>query len=231
MALVRPALSDGHLLLRAPGMADLSLAITGAATPTQVRLWGSALAALDVGDPAARWFTEFLQPGSASAFRLVRFDPAARHLSSLRWTGGIEAPNEFNDGFPVLVISAAALDGLNQRLARSGHAAVGMERFRPNIVLGGLDAHDEDHLGALTIDADGGAVQLALCKPCPRCPIPNVDPATGESHPAVGDALASYRRDDRVGGAVTFGMNAVITAGAGSLLRVGQAVRANYRFD
>jgi hypothetical protein len=40
----------------------------------------------------------------------------------LKWTGGIEAPNQFSDGFPVLVTSEASLDGLNERLAAAGHA-------------------------------------------------------------------------------------------------------------
>jgi len=31
-------------------------------------------------------------------------------------------------------------------------------------------------------------------------------------------------------GGVTFGMNAVVVAGVGRRLRVGQAVRSNYRF-
>jgi uncharacterized protein YcbX len=33
-----------------------------------------------------------------------------------------------------------------------GHAPVGMERFRPNVVLAGVEAHDEDRL-ELQIDA------------------------------------------------------------------------------
>ena len=47
----------------------------------------------------------------------------------------------------------------------------------------------------------------------------------------MGDTLRGYRSDARVGGAITFGMNAVVVSGIDHLLRVGQAVRANYVFE
>jgi uncharacterized protein YcbX len=124
------------------------------------------------------------------------------------------------------------MDDLNARLAAQGHPAVGMARFRPNLVLGGLLPHDEDHLGPLECLSEEGAVLagLQLVKPCARCPIPNIDPATAESHPGVGDALQGYRQDARLDGAITFGMNAIVTHGAGAVLRVGQVVQADYAF-
>ena len=41
---------------------------------------------------------------------------------------------------------------------------------------------------------------------------------------------ALHGADARVGGAGTFGMNAIVVAGVDQMLRVGQAVRANYVF-
>jgi uncharacterized protein YcbX len=107
---------------------------------------------------------------------------------------------------------------------------VGIERFRPNIVLAGLEANDEDRLDELRIDA-GEEVQLRMVKPCSRCPIPNIDPATGVSSPQVSDTLQAYRANPLVGGAVTFGMNAIVLQGFDQTLRVGQAVTADWRFD
>jgi uncharacterized protein YcbX len=68
-------------------------------------------------------------------------------------------------------------------------------------------------------------------KPCARCPIPNVDPATALSSPEVGDALQGYRQDARLNGAVTFGMNAIVLAGAELVLRTGQPCRPTTVFD
>jgi uncharacterized protein YcbX len=207
-------------------MLALHLQVDAVEGPARVRVWGDEVPAWDMGDLAAQWFTDFLgQP-----LRLVRFEPEHRRLSDLRWTGGIEAPNQFSDGFPVLVAGEAALAQLNERLARGGAAPVGIERFRPNIVLSGGEPHDEDRIDELAIAADG-PVRLRLVKPCARCPIPNIDPATAVSHPAVGDALQGYRADPRLGGAITFGMNAIVLEGDGQVLRVGQAVTGRWRFD
>ena len=99
------------------------------------------------------------------------------------------------------------------------------------IVLEGLDAQDEDRLDLVRIAADEGEVLLRPVKPCPRCPIPNIDPVTAESDPVVTDTLQGYRRNDLVGGAVTFGMNAIVLDGIDRTLRVGQTVRAAWKFD
>lgn len=227
MALVKPQLKLTEVILRAPGMLALHLAIDTVEEPVRVRVWDDEVPAFDMGDIAAQWFTDFL----GRKLRLVRFDPEHRRLSNQKWTQGAEAPNQFSDGYPLLVASAASLDQLNGKLAAAGHAPVGMERFRPNLVLEGIEAHDEDRLDLIRIATDDGEVQLRPVKPCPRCPIPNVDPATAEVDPIVTDTLQGYRRNDIVGGAVTFGMNLIIVAGEDATLRVGQPVTANYKFD
>ena len=227
MALIKPQFKLSEVVLRAPGMLALHLALDKVEKPTRARVWDDEVAAFDMGDLAAQWFTDFL----GVPCRLVRFDPEHRRLSSKKWTGEDEALNQFSDGFPVLVLSQASVDGLNERLAKAGEAAVCVERFRPNIVLEGLDAHDEDRLDMFHIATDSGHVQLRPVKPCPRCPMPNIDPQTAEVSPVVGDTLQGYRRDDRVGGAVTFGMNLIVLAGDGQTLKVGQQVTAGWRFD
>jgi len=223
MALIQPTLKHLEVVLRAPGMLALHLAIDGVEEPVRVKVWQDEVAAYDMGDLAAQWFSDFLgQP-----LRLVRFDPEQKRLSNKKWTGDIDAEVAFNDGFSILVISEASLAELNQKLK----VPVTMARFRPNLVLSGLDAHGEDHLDEIRIDTPEGPVRLKLVKPCPRCPIPNVDPLTGEPGLEPGDTLSTYRADARVDGAITFGMNAVIVEGIECGLRVGQTGSATYRFD
>lgn len=165
----------------------------------------------------------------------MRFDPAHLRLSSKKWTGDLDAHTQFADGFAVLVTSEASIDDLNERLVAKGHEAVGVERFRPNVVLGGVDAHDEDRIDGVHIAVGQGdeadTAELRHVKPCARCPIPNIDPATAQSSPAVSDTLSTYRSDKRLDGAITFGMNAVVARGAGQVLRVGQRFGAHYCFD
>jgi uncharacterized protein YcbX len=237
LALVKPKLGMDEMVLRAPGMLALHLQIDAAEQPVQAKVWKDVVKAYDMGDLAAQWFTDYLslsangQPsGTPKKYRLVRFDPDHKRLSSLKWTDGVEAPNQFADGFPVLVVSAASLEGLNAKLVAAGQAAVGIERFRPNIVLAGLEAHDEDRIDAMHITTDEGEALLRPVKPCPRCPIPNIDPVTAISSPEVSDMLQSYRQDARVDGAVTFGMNSIVITGADTVLRVGQPVGGDFVF-
>lgn len=236
MALVRTTLKHTELVLRAPGMLALHLALDAVEAPRQVTVWNDTVAAYDMGDLAAQWFSDFLgAPGHASGdvkfpLRLARFDPEQKRLSSKQWSGDIDAENAFSDGFPLLVVSQASLDELNGRLAREGVAAMTMARFRPNLVLDGLDAHGEDFLDEIRFDTPEGPVRLRLVKPCPRCPIPNVDPETGAPGHEPGDTLSTYRADARLDGKITFGMNAVIVEGIECGLRSGVAGSASIRF-
>lgn len=236
LALVQPDLRAGgsELRLRAPGMLALHLSVDVVEAPVRVRVWNDEVPAFDMGDLPAQWFSDYLAQDSGQAgrkYRLVRFDPEHERLSSMKWTGGVKALNQFSDGYPVLLLSQSAIDDLNVRLQAAGHPVVDARRFRPNILVEGLDAHDEDRVGPIHVLTDGAAVELTPVKPCPRCPMPNIDPDTAQSHPGVGDAMQAYRQDPRVDGAITFGMNVIVTAGAGQVLRVGQVVRAEYRFD
>ena len=236
MALIQPQLKTYDMVLRAPGMLALHVKLDEVEAPVRVRVWEDEVAAYDMGPIAAQWFTDFLgQPA-----RLVRFDPDHTRLSDLQWTAGIHATNQFSDGFPLLLISQASLAGLNYKLEAAGSPPVNMLRFRPNIVMDdpvnaapgeALAAHDEDRLQDLLIATEQGAVQLKAVKPCPRCPIANVDPVTASVSPEVNDQLQGYRKNDRLGGAPTFGMNLIVIHGDDYLLRIGQTVTASYRFD
>ena len=215
MALIQPKLKQYELVLRAPGMLSLHIALDSVEKACQVKVWDDTCAAFDMGDVAAQWFTDFLMQErprglAPMKLRLVRFDPDFKRQSSMKWTQGQQALNQFSDGYPLLVASEASLAELNARLSRGGHETVGIERFRPNIVLAGLQAHDEDRTAALNISGASSGFTLKLVKPCPRCPIPEVNPATGEINPEVSQILRSYRQDSRVGGAITFGMNAIV---------------------
>jgi uncharacterized protein len=232
MALIQPQIKHYEMVLRAPGMLALHIKLDEVEAPVRVRVWGDDVAAFDMGKVAAQWFTDFL----GTTARLVRFDPDHKRVSSKKWTGEVEALNQFSDGFPVLVISEASLEHFNAKLVAAGQAAVSMSRFRPNIVLasapGGeaLSPHDEDRLDLLHVATEQGTAQIKPVKPCPRCPIPNVDPLTATSSPEVGDMLQTYRADARVDGAITFGMNAIALTGVDHQLKLGQRVSANYCF-
>ncbi len=232
MVLIRPKLKQLEMVLRAPGMLALHIAFDRVEKPVRAKVWKDEVAAYDMGDIAAQWFSDFLSaPGKPQVLRMVRFDPEHKRLSNMAWTDGVEAPNQFSDGFPLLVASEASLAELNDKLVAADHGAVTMARFRPNIVLAGIEAQDEDRVETMHIATAEGEARVQPAKPCTRCPIPDIDPATATSTPEVGNMLRTYRANPKVDGAITFGMNCIVTAGVEHLLKVGQTVGANYRFE
>ena len=243
LALVQCTLKSSELVLRAPGMLALHLRLDTVEKATDAQVWNDRVKAYDMGDLAGQWFTDYLlsaaSEGAAAGtgarapgagLRLVRFDPEHQRACDPQWTGALQAQTAFADAYPLLVVNTASLQDLNRRLAAAGAAPVDMQRFRPNLVLDGLPAFDEDHTLELFMQTPEGEVELRLVKPCTRCSVPNIDPATAQSSPEVGDTLAAYRADPRVGGAVTFGMNAIVVRGFEHTLQAGQAVRGRIGF-
>jgi len=203
--------------MKAPGMLALDVPLASEGDVVQVRVWNDTVSAVTQDPLIDTWLGNFL----GRPARLMRFDPEHRRLAAARFTGKQEAPYKFADAFPLLVTTQASLDDLNARLARRGHPAVTMQRFRPNIVLDGIEAFEEDYVDELRV---GGAT-LRVVKPCARCTVPGVDPATGTHDPLVSDVLAEYRRstNEQLPG-VMFGANAIVTDAAGVALRTGMDV-------
>ena len=216
MALIETALTSDTLRLTAPGQSDaLELSLAGRDRPRcRVRVWRDDCAALDEGAAAAGWLSAFL----GKAVRLVRFDPAHRRLSDPQWTHGMDAENHFSDGYPLLVIGEESLEDLNRRL----DVALPMDRFRPNIVIRGLGPHGEDVANVLR----GDGFEIRLVKPCERCSITTTDQTTAAVGKEPLRTLATYRRDAVLNG-VTFGMNGIVTAHAGTLLALGMRLTAS----
>ena len=231
MVLIQPELLATDMRLTAPGMPALHVPYEvdpaqSAQGGSPIRVWKDTVSALDMGDVIAAWFTQFLE----TPCRLKRFDPNFRRIVDPKWTAGTESITQFADGFPVLVTSTASIEDLNQRLEAKGDAPVDARRFRPNIVIDGVESHDEDRIESLFIDAGAEAVQLNLVKPCSRCPMPDVNPDNAVVGTQVNGALRNYRSDPRVGGALTFGMNAITFRGEGAVLRVGMAIGGDLSF-
>jgi len=227
MALVQPALDETALFLNAPEMPTLrvSLRRTDASAPaTPIQIWQSDTLGLDEGDTAAHWFSDYL----GFKCRLYRVHPEARRLTNRQYvelwrSRHPEATNfptnhafGFADGFPILFTNQASLEDLNRRLAVRGHQPVEMNRFRPNIVIQGLEPYEEDFLSSVRI----GTMTLAMVKRCIRCQMPNVNPGTGEVGSEPMTTLGSYRS---FGPKILFGVNAVVFGTqADSVVSVGE---------
>jgi hypothetical protein len=238
MALIKVELGEEHLVLRAPGMNELRTPLDAAqldaSRKVETSVWSDAAYGLDTGEASAAWFSEFLGVPA----RLLRFNPEHERTVDPDYTGSVGgATTFFADGFPLLVVGQASLDDLNARLNNKGAPAIPIDRFRPNVVLTGLDAYEEDYVETLSVAGATDAqphVQLQLVKLCARCPMPTIDQAKGAPDPdwpnEPTDTMSLYRAKPQRDGALTFGNNALVASGAGAWLRVGQAVEAELGF-
>jgi uncharacterized protein YcbX len=192
MSQIHCAFDSNQLTLRATGRPDLKLPRALAeGSRTQVDVWRDTCDAV-VHDEASAWLSTVLDRD----VRLVYMPDDVR-----RSHGDGDGLVSFADGYPYLLTTEASLADLNARLAEP----VTMDRFRPNVVVDGLEAFAEDGWTTITI----GSVQFRVTKPCDRCVLTTVDPQTGIKGKEPLRTLSTYRKLDA---GVCFGMNLVATS-------------------
>jgi len=172
-----------------------------------VRCWRDLCEAVDEGDEAAAWLGELL----GAPVRLVRMADGFRRRVDPAYAPA-EAITAFSDGFPLLLIGEASLAELNRRLGEP----LGMDRFRPNLVVEGAPPHAEDGWRRLRV----GGIELEGVKPCSRCVVTTVDQRSGARGAEPLATLARYRRRRDADGklVVEFGQN-LVHRGVGSIRR------------
>ena len=201
--------ADGSLHLDAPGSSGIRVAIPDAYGERIARRgWNMPVSPGLAKETANAWLSTFV---GAPALLLYMDAECVRAVDAKYAAPGDEV--SLADDFPLLLISQAALDLLNAKLAKP----VSMLRFRPNLVVAGTDAHAEDGWKRIRV----GEVEFDVVKPCVRCVFTTVDFERGERDPS-GEPLRTligYRRGEK---GVTFGQN-LIPRGHG-VVRVGDPV-------
>mgnify|MGYP006192835575 CR=1 FL=1 len=195
--------ADGGLLLSAPGLDLLQVAVPGPDSDLRgVTIWRDSLQVPDAGDQAAHWLSQLL----GRACRLVQVsEPRARQVDTAYAEVGDKVA--FADGFPLLLIGQASLDDLSARIGRP----LPMLRFRPNLVVSGSEPYAEDGWKRIRI----GELEFRVVKGCSRCIMTTLDPQTGERS-ADREPLATLKTYREREGEVYFGQN-LIACGAGQL--------------
>ena len=202
LAQVEPSIAGDSLTLAAPNLSPLRLPLAPIGEAVTVKVWNDHCAGLDQGDEAAEWISTAV----GDVLRLVRQAPLLDRLADPKFAGEKPAPVSFADGYPFLVCNQASLLDLNARMPQP----IPMERFRPNIVLTGLAAFEEDRIDTLFI----GDITLHFVKPCTRCIITSTDQRTGERSTNPLPVLRTFRFNRELLG-VAFGENAVAGSGVG----------------
>lgn len=211
MATVSTEIVNGSLVLRqgdarfeVPAPSDRRVGVT---------IWNDRCEAQVCSDETSEWLSRRLGIGC----RLVSMPETTIRKVDPDFAVKPSDHVSFADGFPFLLIGQASLDDLNGRL----DVAVPMDRFRPNLVIGGSDSFAEDDWNRIRI----GDAEFDIVKPCSRCSVTTVDQQTGENAgPEPLRTLAAFRTFERNGAKkIFFGQN-LVSGSEGSVVRVGDAV-------
>ena len=175
MALVHTALDQSGLVLSMKGHGSIKAPLGSFdGDRIKVRVWDDACEAVDQGEGPSRWLTKAL--GSEASLRLVRMNPGFRRSQRKPDILGEDTSTEFADAAPFLLANEASLERLNTVLKSNALKSVPMDRFRPNIVIQGLEPFAEHQLAELS----GNNYQFKLCAPCQRCIITTINQDTAE---------------------------------------------------
>lgn len=224
LALVTTEINKTDLTINGPGMPTLTIPLdlmTDRSKVMRCRVWEERTEGLDCGDDAAFWFSTFLK---IQGLRLLysASDLQRQDVTNAKKPGGNPAfpgdQSAFSDWCSYLLTTEESLAAVNKKLKEP----VSMQRFRPNIVVSGSSAFDEDNWRELQI----GEASFRMLGPCGRCVMTTVNPDTGErdftAEPL--ETLKSFRCTPDYGTSPLFGVNA--TVDIGGLVQVGDAVYA-----
>ena len=194
MALLKLKIENGELKIvhnQKSISHSISLAPVSDQTEIPVTIWDDSVTAFEVSPESSTWFSDALE----TTCRLVYFPETNARPVDPKYKVNDEHVS-LADGYPFLIIGQASLDFLNSKLDQ----ALPMNRFRPNFVFTGGEAHEEDVWRDFTI----GENRFIGVKPCARCAVPTIDQETAEKGQEPTRTLATYRRRENK---IYFGQN------------------------
>jgi uncharacterized protein YcbX/ferredoxin len=169
-----------------------------------VNVWDDEIAGQLCSTKANSWFSNYLQ----RPCQLLYFGKASSRVRKANTDNARKVA--FADGYPLLLISQASLDDLNQRLLANNQKTVSMANFRPNIVVDNCLPFAEDGWQYIRI----GEIEFKVSKPCERCILTTVNPENGikDAKQQPLSTLKTYRQANS--GEVLFGQNLIpLTSG------------------
>lgn len=186
----------------------LTFNLTSRDVLTEVQIWRDRILAIDCGDEVAQWFHKLLNLPSDKICRLVRQSPNHPRWLDRKYPQDEARPISFADNSPIMLTATASLAELNQRIVeihQQRSMAIGMNRFRPNVVIETTEPFIEDSWSLIQI----GEVRFEMTKPCSRCIITTIDRDRGEKNPLKEplNTLGTFRQLSEKG--AIFGVNMI----------------------
>jgi uncharacterized protein YcbX len=218
LALVHTSLDDNGVTISLTAHGETTIPfISRGGELIQTKVWGTPCQAEDEGEEVSRWLTSALESGDS--LRLVRMAPGFVRPQGKPEHLGEQTHTIFADAAPYLVANEASLDALNRELVSRGLTQVPMNRFRPNIVVRGLEPFAEHKLAGL----NSASYELKFCHPCERCVVTTIDQDTAEKDPGW-QPFNTLKEINPVPGkkpAPAFGQNAILQQGEQAVISVG----------
>ncbi len=190
---------------------ELLIPFEESAYPEVARVWvfDDELTARIAGSAINEWFSKII----GIPCKLAHQTKESVRMTSSKYSDPRQV--SFADGYPYLMTSQESLDFLNQKL----ETPVGMDRFRPNLVIEGGSPHIEDQFHFFKI----GEVLLKGVKPCGRCKIVTINQTSLEIGSEPLKTLSTYRKS---GNKVLFGQNLVLEKSDNYIINIGDKVEA-----
>jgi len=197
LCLIEANLTAYGLVLTAPNMPSLHIHYQKLSqTYKDVSVWENDINAQHGHEDYDLWFSQYLQ----IPCQLLYFGE-----QSQRFVKNSNKQVAFADGYPLLLISQASLEDLNNKMPLQANQKISMSQFRPNIVIDNCEAFAEDTWQHIRI----GEVEFEVSKPCSRCIFTTVNPINAEMHPQQ-EPLATLKNYRQVAsGDVMFGQNLI----------------------
>lgn len=221
MGAVKAHVVEGFLKLTHPSQGGCTPTFTESA-PKTVKVWKDECQGMPADTATNAWLTHACN--SQNALTLVQFDSNfTRPPQKARFD---HQSTLFADAAPYLITNIASLEALNTALIAKDEPAVEMVRFRPNIVLSGLEAFTEHQVHVLKHRKSGACFQLV--DHCQRCAIITINPHTHQPHPKQSPfkILATLNSMPNNAKAPAFGVNAMLDGEGVFELTVGDEFEA-----
>lgn len=210
MVLIKPRIKNDHILvLNAPGMEEIEIDIrqlNDQENKVLATIWHNKAKVVDCGDEIASWFSRYILE-KEDGFRLVFYpsnEPKENFVKKPKLFKSADRPDSgsLQDETSYMVMNVSSFDDLNSKIEKK----VTPLQFRPNFVMKGPAAWEEDNFKWVKV---GNDAIFKKVEPCLRCVLTTIDPVTGirdkDEQPLK--TLRKFRLFTNIGKSPVFGVH------------------------
>jgi uncharacterized protein YcbX len=225
MVLIQPKIKNENILtLNAPGIEEIEIDIRRLYEQKDkvvASIWHNKAQVVDCGDEIASWFSRFLLEKD-EGFRLVFYPSKEPKENFVKKKKKFDSANRIDSGSlqdetSYMVMNISSFDDLNSKIEKP----VIPLQFRPNFVIKGPAAWEEDNFKWVKVGNDAIFKKI---EPCLRCIFTTIDPLTGvrDQGEQPLKTLRKFRVFSNIGASPVFGVHLGIRSSG--KVRTGDAI-------